>query len=108
MGAVTGAFLKLLAEVWFFAWNVGVLIVVFHGELLIALAMLGGAAITGGALWLVGDHLERRPAVKWSIRWSLPPAVGLTFRDDLLLSITFGGALLASMVIIAMNLYRLL
>jgi hypothetical protein len=59
-----GAFLKGSAKVWFYAWDIPALIALFSGHFQIFFAIIGGAGITAGALWLYGDHLETsaRPA----------------------------------------------
>ena len=53
-----GAFLKGSAKVWFYAWDIPAVIALFSGHFPIFFAIIGGAGITAGALWLYGNHLE--------------------------------------------------
>ena len=61
-----GAFLKVMAKGWFFSWSLTAVIALLTGHFLMCFAVLGGAAITSCALWLFGDHLERKTDVSRS------------------------------------------
>lgn len=104
-----GETVKMLAKGWFVVCDIFVLVTLLHGQFSASFAILVGAAITAGALWLFGEFLERleyRTFVRRgaavdrsfspAIRRPWSPMAGRVLYGMALLSLAFIAAIIAT------------